>query len=412
MSALPALLNDARDFALRSSGIGDVPHWETTGIKTRWSPRQRAQLAALSGQLTDSQLAERLGKTTTAVKAMRYREGLPSRRQELVGSDVLCSTADIAAALGIGCSKTVIRWLEAGLIPYSDAGYEYEWRVIRRRDLIRFALNPDNWILFDTERVADPHIARLIELRRPRVDEWLDTTAVAAMLTARDELGREFDVKDVTHQIAIGRLPAIQRPDADGLAWSRWYVRRSDAEQMEPLQSIGGKTTVTVSPDERAFVIIGCAIGLTKPTISRLRRDGQPRRAYYLAERCLDPADLHAFVASRPDLAAVRVSADNTQVYADWRAYAGRIHSVAAAWRRFAAGQALSELDRTIINGFLHSWGTWHATTPAQHKTARALRWSSKAHVAHLRKQCRALRDWFPPDSAETEPLRRCDENG
>lgn len=94
--------------------------------------------------------------------------------------------------------------------------------------LVRFAVNPENWIYFKPEHVKDPYLKRLIQMRRARwPDEWWRIGQVAAYYGV--------SVVAVNKCIHDGRLPATR--------WGNWWIKRSDATTLKILPGAGSTQT-------------------------------------------------------------------------------------------------------------------------------------------------------------------------
>src|SRR3990167_9577322 len=62
----------------------------------------------LAAGATDQAVARRLGRTVTAVRVARKRYGVPCRRR------LIMTQRGVARLMGVGCGKTVSRWIEEG----------------------------------------------------------------------------------------------------------------------------------------------------------------------------------------------------------------------------------------------------------------------------------------------------------
>lgn len=189
-----------------------------------WTQAEIDFLHRHHGDMLDHEIAETLGRSEMAVKVYRVRQGLPvasQARQEYV-------TANHAAKmLGVEI-HAMSWWCEHGLIHYTLAGPNRQIRLIRVRDLTRFAVNPMNWPYIDWRRINDTRLRRLCELRAARWgDEWWTTRQVAEY--------HGVDVKDVTRLITMTkRIKAYCPPISRGgrhkeRKWAPWFVLKSEA---------------------------------------------------------------------------------------------------------------------------------------------------------------------------------------
>jgi hypothetical protein len=189
-----------------------------------WTADELAYLREHYADMMDFEIAEVLGRSENAVKVYRTRQCLPaaSRAQiDLVTSNVA------SQVLGVWV-HAMTWWCDHGLIPFVMGGPNRQVRMIRRRDLTAWAVNPLNWVYFDWRKITDPHLRRLCELRAARWgDEWWTTRQVA------DYHG--VDVKDVTRLITLTkRIKACCPPISRGgrhatRRWAYWYVLKSEA---------------------------------------------------------------------------------------------------------------------------------------------------------------------------------------
>jgi len=192
-----------------------------------WTREDIDFLHAHHADMLDGEIAEALGRSEMAVKVYRVRQGLAcaSRaRSEWVTSN------HGAKMLGVEM-HAMSWWCEHGLIPYTPAGPNRQIRLVRIRDLTRFAVNPLNWVYADWRKINDPHLRRLCELRAERwCDEWWSTRQVAEY--------HGVDVKDVTRLIKAKRITAYCPPISRGgrhkeRKWAPWFVLKSEATRPE-----------------------------------------------------------------------------------------------------------------------------------------------------------------------------------
>ena len=196
-------------------------------VKPRtWSQTELDILVQDTGILSDLEISERLGRSLNAMHVVRVRQHLPtpSRRP-----DTIC--AHLAGKLlGIDPHK-VINWIKTGLLPGGPApNLDRSILIIKRVDLVRWALDPMNWIWFEPGKVADAHLQRLLDLRQKLWgDEWWTTRQVA------DYHGVE--VGDVKRYLQLGRIHGVRAPNRGGRdpepKWSNWFIRRSEAMRVK-----------------------------------------------------------------------------------------------------------------------------------------------------------------------------------
>lgn len=166
-----------------------------TRPERNWTTRQIEELESLLERgLSDEHIGRRLGRSANAVNIQRKRLGIPSRTAQLL------SCRQVADRLGIGCSKSVTRWIEAGYVRGRRGprrGPYRQWQVTEE-NLFEFLENPAHWHRWEARRITDKGLREwALELPKPR------------FLTL-SEVARSYCVEPKTvHQwIAKGWLPA------------------------------------------------------------------------------------------------------------------------------------------------------------------------------------------------------------
>ncbi len=370
-----------------------------------WTSEELQFLDAHAATMSVQQIAAALGRSPNSVKVKRVRRGLPS----VTRNPDYYSARDIALMLGVSCSKTVTRWIEEGRIKPMDVELDCGWSLVPWERIARFAVNPDNWVLFDTKRVKDPRLCRLIALRQDRwQDAWLTTKEAAAWYNTQHPGMPLVEPSDIRHVIARGRLTGVQK----GVGNSSWFVRRSHLVDFVIYK--GGKGAakrVRLSADAIEYLLLAQALGITKRAIAANMGLACEQTIYnYLAiarknaQRLIRNHQLDALYRPRQN-----------RLYADWSHHARRFPTLARAMRRFLADEPkLSNRDRLLVRAWLYSWAAWHATphNVAQEKLVRRLHHVGRNsagecyNIARLHEIRKALIAWYPPDSAESLPLR------
>jgi hypothetical protein len=197
----------------------------------RWTTQDDKFLRESLGVLTPEEIAARLGRSTNAIKIRQVRQQFAAASKRpgwLTGRQV----ADI---LGVDIHN-VMALFERGLIPLRRLPGERGIMAMRQISLYCWAVNPEHWPYFirsvwATERIADPHLRRLIERQKQRWgDEWWTPGQVAAYhqrftraSSARrgDPPGDGVHHTDVNRYIHHGRLKATK--------WNNWLIKRSEA---------------------------------------------------------------------------------------------------------------------------------------------------------------------------------------
>ena len=142
----------------------------------RWSQEEVAFLLANYRFMGEVEIAQRLGRTQNAVqiRLRKLRTPAPSKHPEEL------TARKIEAMLGAEL-HAVCHWIDSGILPGRVMPGGRSIRLVKRNVLYRWCITPENWLRFDVQRVRDPHLKRLIELRQARWgDEWWSTAQVAA----------------------------------------------------------------------------------------------------------------------------------------------------------------------------------------------------------------------------------------
>lgn len=171
---------------------------------------------------TDERIAVALGTTANAVILARKRNGIPSR------SDTLLSCRTVADRLGIGCSKSVRRWIDAGWIKGKRGpkqGPHFQWQV-HPDELMAFLERPEHWHRWNPERIPDAGLRQWAIEMRAGV-RFLSLPEVAELLYAQPATVHQW--------IKKGWLPAVRN--------GNHMVRESDLAHFE-LPHIGGRRKV------------------------------------------------------------------------------------------------------------------------------------------------------------------------
>ncbi len=191
-----------------------------------WTKEEDQFLRENLGWLTDEEMGAALNRTGIAVHDRWDRDlGLPGPSK---ATNVI--TAEKAAdMLGIDSHKTAF-WVDMGLIPGRLMAGRRKIRLIDRQAFRRWVLNPMNWVYFDTNKVRDPELKRMLKKRAKRWgDEWWSTVQAANY--------HGTDTSEIKHYIHMGRLPSFRLPVSRGgrnrdRKWSNHFVLKSDVIRM------------------------------------------------------------------------------------------------------------------------------------------------------------------------------------
>lgn len=314
-----------------------------------WMPDEEAFLRANYLTMSDAELGQALGRSAVGVHLRRERKlRLTARTKQ----DNLLTARGVADLLGVGCAKSVTRWIERGLLRGRTLPLDATIYAVAYPDLLRFAVNPHHWIYFHPERVTDTTLRRMIAQRRARwQDAWWTPGEVAAYHGVHHTC--------VNHHIRLGVLPAKR--------WGNWWILRSDATRIR-LRSGSGNWRTAWTPGADAFALYGRAVGLSWKALERLC--GIPNAAEHVA---------HLFrkglVAQRLAQARLPVQQDAARrlLYVPYGAARGCFPFLDKAVDRFCAGRTLTAPEAQTVMGVWASWLKWHAVTPEHADLARRL---------------------------------------
>ena len=190
------------------------------------------------GHMPLAEIGDRLGRSENAVKICQVRQRIaaPSKKPGYYTGH------GVAKLLRVDI-HSVCEWHRRGILVFHILPGPRQIMRISRIRLWMFAINPEHWIYFKIERVRDPKLRRLIELRRERWgDEWWTTQQVA------DHYGL-VSSNSVHAAIERGQIPAVR--------WGNWRVKRSDAlaHRMYPGKGEGRRHCGFSTPRADAFLI-------------------------------------------------------------------------------------------------------------------------------------------------------------
>lgn len=276
-----------------------------------WTGKEDDFLRRNLGWLPEDEMARLLGRTVAAIH-LRWKRDLqlsaPSKHPDFI------TTQKIAETLGVD-PKAAMRWVDRGLLPGRRLPTKRVIRSVQRAAFHAWAVNPMNWIYFRPERVRDPHLKRLLELKARRWgDAWL-TVGQAARL-------RGVGSTAINNAIHAGRLR--------GVKWGNWRLLRSEVAKpgLRFYVSKGGRAVPKVEWSEPAdaFLVLATALGYSPGIISRLM-GGQRSRLAWTGKRVA----YRLTVLKREGRIARLIRKFNLQVHyrrgrlsADWKDYRQR----------------------------------------------------------------------------------------
>jgi hypothetical protein len=246
------------------SGAGSQAY--TLGRNPRWSADEDDYIRANLAYQSLDQVAETLGRSPNAVKCHGYRIGATTPRY----AEGYISGNQVAQILGVD-SHTPPYWMDRGLLeselyPYPDGSPKK--RRATWAAFLRFLIRPISWVYFDVAKIKNDHLRRLVELAQAKWgDEWLTTTEAAQL--------RGCNLDDVHNSIRHGRLWAYRAGSVDRhrtVAWSYWFVRRSEAATFVVNKGSGSGHAYDWSPRADAFIIRCCTEGIAWDDAARMMR--------------------------------------------------------------------------------------------------------------------------------------------
>lgn len=190
--------------------------------RRRWTAREERILRASVGIVPAAELAERLGRTVTAIRAHAHALCLFWYRPAPGRPHPGYTLSDVARLLGVD-PWTVRRWIRAGWLPAAQRevrlGRHPLW-LIGADDLERFLRECRP--VYAPARIRDP-AWRAVAALPPERDPWL-TPCEAARLAG-------CTAHHLRRLIAAGRLPARR--------WGgRYYLRRSALATLGPPDTV------------------------------------------------------------------------------------------------------------------------------------------------------------------------------
>jgi hypothetical protein len=162
---------------------GAIAPWQP-GAGNHWTAADVDRLRLLIEQGHGyTTIARRLKRTRTAVKLKCKRLGLG-----VTTSEAALSCRDVAAILGLRCSKVVTRWLDMGLLKATNAGEAQRplWRI-QWEALTDFLERRDYWMAWTPARIPDPALR-----------EWATEIRAGGRWLTPGQVARRFHVERTT----------------------------------------------------------------------------------------------------------------------------------------------------------------------------------------------------------------------
>lgn len=328
-----------------------------------WTTREDEFLRAHLGVLSEAEIAQSLGRTRMAVHLRWSRDlKLPAPSK----NPVIVTGHRIAQMLGVD-EHAVVKWIDRGILPGRRLPGERTIRVVDRRVLTQWVVNPAHWIYFDPRRVRDRRLRRLLALARKRWnDEWW-TPGQAARYHGVDH-------RAVNQAIRDGRLPAVK--------WGNWHILRSDAVRARFRQK--GDATQEWSEAGDAFLVLANAVGLPSGAIAAMMGWTDKRALYRLS---ILQRDRRVAGLIRKHRLQVRYISRTGELFADWKDYRDRFPRLAQAMEKLVTGR-LDRVEMSLVRGVLVKWAVWSG----RQDIACSLRGGHGISQARLRRAYHRLR--------------------
>lgn len=181
-----------------------------------WTGEELDYLAAKYGLVSDRAICRHLQRSPNALRIAALRKLHSNRKVNFY------TATELAKALGIPCSKTLIPWVEARWIKARrsvvKAG-EYRAWCFRDQNIEKF-LHSMPW-LFDPRKMPEHYFRSIVRAEYER-DPWYDCQGAAALLGVKTGGA-------IQRYINHGWLPAFKKP---GGPWQgKWVIRRSAIEK-------------------------------------------------------------------------------------------------------------------------------------------------------------------------------------
>ncbi len=301
----------------------------------RWTSEEREYLAAHIGIQNDHQIAAALGRTAHSIKIKRHRWNLPAHSKRpgyLTGNAV-------AKILAVDIHN-IMELCKRNLIPHHIVPGQRHIIAIKQTTLYRWAVNPSNWLYFKPERVTDPHLHRLIQLKAARWnDEWWNVGQVAAY--------HNVQTGTVGAAIYRGRLPAVR--------WGNYYILRSIAVKARFWVGKGHGHEIEWTNRCIQFILLASAVGHTNNWIGAHTNDTHQRISHLIHT-------LHKTGRIQTYLADTNIQYNPTtkQIHIPLTLVASRFPALRSALTAYQAQTPLRKSQILILRAYFDHLMSWH----------------------------------------------------
>lgn len=315
----------------------------------RWKEAETAFLLGSLGYLSVEEISAHLpGRSVEAVKLKRQRDYLPAS-SKVPG---WISATEAMRRLGMNDQRPITGWVHKKLVLGHIIKGKRGICLVHEVSLRRFAVNPMNWGYFDTGKVLDEGLRRLIARQKQRwPDEWLTTRQAANLVS--------MNTREIMRYVTMGRLDGVKLVNKDGRksihdapTWSYWMVRKSQVLCMKKYKYGEAATHFTQAAD--SFLLLATAVGISASRMEALIgiSDGSITKRL---NRLFTTDQVQELIEKYGG----KVSNKSSFLLADWRQFPGRFPRIERAARRFASGRPEKD-DLYLLTLVLCNQARWH----------------------------------------------------
>ena len=335
----------------------------------RWSDKDLAKVKDLLPYHSPKIVGQMLGRSEDAIKIMRQRQHIKAGSK----SEGWLTANRVMKFLGMPDARPVIGWVKKGLVLGHQINGDDTW-LVHEISLRRWIVSPISWLYFDTARIQEPHLSRLVEIAQGRWgDEWLTTRQVADM--------KGTTTRQVGQTIFRGQLPAVHIVSKDGRhengKWAFWGIKRSDAEAWHFKQP-----TYDLMDRRHAFILLAGAIGLSSKSIGKMVNlsHSTTYQRFQMMNNVIHLKKVMAKYGLQNIEYRSRVGA-----HADWRRFAYRFPRLRNAFARYRDGKSTEE-DCFLIARILKNQMAANGMEVNVHAIGRITRGTVDVLVARMRR--------------------------
>lgn len=378
---------DAATLALAAQQVEEV---KGRASARKWTPEEDRFLDEALGQLSIDEISAYLGRSLQAIKIRRTRLGLDAPSKQ-AGELTARQTADL---LGVDV-HAVCRWIEDGILPGRVLPMERHIRVVKKATLWRWAVNPMNWPYFEnsvyddtrsnngqdfakgTDRIADPRLRRLIELKKKRWgDEWWSLGQVAEH--------HGVTLSGVHKAVYEGRIP--------GVRYQNWRVRKSDALKLQIVPGKGHGSLLDWSRRADEFLVLASAVGLPDSVIAALAGGIYSDKTVRYRLKSLMDGGIERVLQRA---GSVQYDPGRGLLWTDWRQHTHRFPGLVRAIAAFKAGRELPHVERQYVRGVMTAWLRWFSEgDPDREELARRMTFGWQVRSERMWSRYRRMVEW------------------